>query len=607
MKKLGIALLSATILLQLNVLVSHADQNEQADNTVQTTVQKEDGNRVGQEVSSGDESLSDSTSTNDATTPSGSETTSSSSSSESATTEDTSSSGNSDSSVKQNDETKDDAATISADAETKESSKKNHVEHVKDVKQNSNEKQKETTKKNDSTSKKVPFKYALLKRQVNEYSNPNTNGSVSRVGKIGDFITLKGIITNRFGKFYQISGDRYILANIEYLQKLNDDYNKYYVHPNYTHLIRAKKGFILYSDVNLTKKYRTVKKGEYVAVSGIYYLSSGMPKMKFGNLYFTANRSYIETAKLPFNHALLKNAQKEYQKVDLNSNVKKVGKKGDFLTLKGIYVGNGNAFLKVTHDYYILADFNNLQNLSDNYQNYYVHVNYTKKVKVKTTFVLYSDLNTKHKIMMIRKGSYIRVTGMAYTSTGIPKLMMGSRYLTAKRSYVTTSTSSKIFLNIKNISQNPEYPTGCEAVATTMMLQGAGYNVSKQQVVNAMPRTNTHDGNLGFIGEPSSESGWWIYPPAMVKVVQKYTGSGSVLTGTSFNSIKKRIDGGYAVVVWISGYGGPMTKINHAITITGYDSKNAYFNDPWTGKQLKMTIKQLHNYRKADAYRAIGM
>ncbi|WPC19344.1 C39 family peptidase [Pediococcus inopinatus] len=166
--------------------------------------------------------------------------------------------------------------------------------------------------------------------------------------------------------------------------------------------------------------------------------------------------------------------------------------------------------------------------------------------------------------------------------------------------------TKKVMLNVKRISQNLQLPTGCEITAVTMMVNYAGAKVSKMKLAKEMPRTKTKDGNKGFIGSPYSKSGWWVYPPALMKTVKKYTKSVINMTGSSFNSIKKQINKKHPVVVWISGYGGINTKINHAITIIGYSSSLVYFNDPWTGKQLSMTVSKLHSYRKRDAYRAIS-
>lgn len=38
------------------------------------------------------------------------------------------------------------------------------------------------------------------------------------------------------------------------------------------------------------------------------------------------------------------------------------------------------------------------------------------------------------------------------------------------------------------LSQNPELPTGCEATATTMLLQWAGVQVNKSEVADALPK-----------------------------------------------------------------------------------------------------------------------
>ncbi|AMV64142.1 Hypothetical protein ADU71_0219 [Pediococcus damnosus] len=166
--------------------------------------------------------------------------------------------------------------------------------------------------------------------------------------------------------------------------------------------------------------------------------------------------------------------------------------------------------------------------------------------------------------------------------------------------------TKKVILNVKRISQNPQLPTGCEITAVTMMVNYAGAKVSKMKLAKEMPRTKTKNGNKGFVGSPYSKYGWWIYPPALMKTVKKYTKSAINMTGASFDAIKKQINKKHPVVVWLSGYGGISTKINHAITIIGYSASLVYFNDPWTGKRLSMSIDKLHSYRKRDAYRAIS-
>lgn len=157
------------------------------------------------------------------------------------------------------------------------------------------------------------------------------------------------------------------------------------------------------------------------------------------------------------------------------------------------------------------------------------------------------------------------------------------------------------WLNIPLIAQRPELPTGCEITATTMMLQYAGAKVTKMSLAKEMPRSSNP--NKGFVGSPYSRSGWWIYPKGLMSTVKKHLGSATNMTGASFKKMKGQINQGHPVVIWVAGVDG---FVNHAITLSGYSSKRAYYNDPWTKKKTSMTLANLHNHRKHDAYRALS-
>ena len=117
---------------------------------------------------------------------------------------------------------------------------------------------------------------------------------------------------------------------------------------------------------------------------------------------------------------------------------------------------------------------------------------------------------------------------------------------------------------------------GCEITSVTMMLRYAGANVDKVQLAYEMPYSS-FDPNKGFVGDPFG-SGWTIYPPALMGLVQKYAGSSVNLTGLE---IKRNLDAGKPVVVWMTMHGFTV----HAITLTGYDDNYFYYNDPWTGEK----------------------
>ncbi|MFT8767824.1 MAG: C39 family peptidase, partial [Lentilactobacillus hilgardii] len=160
---------------------------------------------------------------------------------------------------------------------------------------------------------------------------------------------------------------------------------------------------------------------------------------------------------------------------------------------------------------------------------------------------------------------------------------------------------SYLRLNVPMVAQRPQLPTGCEIAATTMMLQYAGADVTKMQLAREMPRSKNP--NKGFVGNPYSTSGWWIYPKGLMKLVKNHAGSAINMTGAGFGRIKQSIRQDHPVVVWVHGVDG---FVNHALAITGYSATRAYYNDPWTAKRASMTVQTLQRHRSRDAYRALS-
>lgn len=158
-----------------------------------------------------------------------------------------------------------------------------------------------------------------------------------------------------------------------------------------------------------------------------------------------------------------------------------------------------------------------------------------------------------------------------------------------------------VFNNAEVISQLPELPTGCEITAVTMMLRYAGYNVNKIQLANEMPRSN--NGDYGFVGNPFSYSGWWIFPTGIAPVVRYYVGHADIMTGASLQTIKNHLINGHLVVVWVANVNG---FVNHALALTGFDSNNLFYNNPWTGRKESMSIGTFYQHWNADRQRAIS-
>ena len=158
-----------------------------------------------------------------------------------------------------------------------------------------------------------------------------------------------------------------------------------------------------------------------------------------------------------------------------------------------------------------------------------------------------------------------------------------------------------VYNDAEVISQLPELPTGCEITAVTMMLRYAGYDVNKVQLANIMPRSN--NGDYGFVGNPFSPSGWWIFPTGIAPVVDRFVGHHEIMTGASMQRIQDKLKQGHLVVAWVANVNG---FVNHALALTGYDASRLFYNNPWTGRKESMTYGEFYQHWNADKQRAIS-
>ena len=158
-----------------------------------------------------------------------------------------------------------------------------------------------------------------------------------------------------------------------------------------------------------------------------------------------------------------------------------------------------------------------------------------------------------------------------------------------------------VYNDAEVIGQNPELPTGCEITAVTMMLRYAGANVNKIQLANEMPRSN--NGDYGFVGNPFSVTGWWVFPTGVAPVVNKHLGHSQVMTGASLESIKNKLLNGHLVVAWVANVNG---FVNHAIALTGYNGNTLYYNNPWTARKESMSVPNFYTHWNADKQRALS-
>lgn len=163
--------------------------------------------------------------------------------------------------------------------------------------------------------------------------------------------------------------------------------------------------------------------------------------------------------------------------------------------------------------------------------------------------------------------------------------------------------ATSVHLNVPLISQLPELPSGCEMTATTMMLQYAGVRVNKQRFAATVPRTN--DPQTGFVGDPASSTGVWlyVYPQGLLNPVRRYLPTAVDLSGVTLAALKAKVATKRPVVVWVVGLDG---FASHTITVTGYTPTTISYNDPWTGRAAVMANAEFEAMWARNGRRALS-
>ncbi|KRE75307.1 C39 family peptidase [Paenibacillus sp. Soil750] len=189
---------------------------------------------------------------------------------------------------------------------------------------------------------------------------------------------------------------------------------------------------------------------------------------------------------------------------------------------------------------------------------------------------------------------------------------------------------------IPALSQLPELPNGCEAVAATMLLNWAGLPITKEEVAHAlptgdMPYENEFGAFVGanpkdvFVGDPF-DIGYGIYHTPVAKLMNQWLpGHVRDLTGTSFEDLLGVIAKGNPAMIWATehmdspyfdlewedetGELVPWYQPEHALLLTGWDDDYAYMNDPMTGEQEAYPLasfKEAWEFMGSQAITIIG-
>ena len=209
--------------------------------------------------------------------------------------------------------------------------------------------------------------------------------------------------------------------------------------------------------------------------------------------------------------------------------------------------------------------------------------------------------------------------------------------------YITTTTitpttakvQSSVRLDVKNILQNPELPTGCEITSATILLNYYGYSVDKEQMCKYLPQSNRFytnddgvligpDTNEYFVGNPSALHGRGLqcFAPVIEKAVNNYLIAemsayrAKAIVGKDLEYFYSYLSAGHPICVWatigmvktkkVQGWYNesmePVTSYRniHCLVMTGYDDEYIYVSDP-LGKFTKVD-KELFK----DRYQSVG-
>lgn len=163
-------------------------------------------------------------------------------------------------------------------------------------------------------------------------------------------------------------------------------------------------------------------------------------------------------------------------------------------------------------------------------------------------------------------------------------------------------------IDVPEVLQNPELPTGCESVALTMALMYEGFSLEKTTIADEY-LIYSESGNLseGYAGDPRSQNGAGCFPPTLVRTADSFLSAqqselqGVDLTGVSLRDLFHYVAGDMPVIVWNTMYmwepsfTGEEYTLNgvtyrwysteHCVVLSGYDldSGIVYINDPLEG------------------------
>lgn len=190
-------------------------------------------------------------------------------------------------------------------------------------------------------------------------------------------------------------------------------------------------------------------------------------------------------------------------------------------------------------------------------------------------------------------------------------------------------------ISVPVVMQEPALPTGCEITSLTAMLNYYGEPVTKEEMARDFLKKvplRTEDGKVrgpdpqdAFIGDPTTPTGIYVFPQAVVDSAEKYALSvdkefvTSDLSGSTSLEIEKYIASGVPVLMWITReLASPVTangwwidgiseyhdtfQNQHAVVLTGMDDSSVTIMDPLEGNVTHDRDSFFTSYESLGSY-----
>lgn len=220
--------------------------------------------------------------------------------------------------------------------------------------------------------------------------------------------------------------------------------------------------------------------------------------------------------------------------------------------------------------------------------------------------------------------AFMSITSIILNTSIIPNTSVIPNENNGHNSGLLHTDNPTKFITVPYINQSTSYPTGCEIVSATMLLQYFSYTVSVDTMIRQYLDTSditkkddsvySGDPNKAFIGTPYSVYSYGCYAPVITTSLNRVLKNGQAAintTGTALPElVTKYVENNIPIIIWASidmkethqtaawvnmesGETVYWPSGEHCLVLVGYDEDNYYFNDPYKNKGIVKYQKEI--------------